>query len=196
MGKQAMGVYITNFHVRMDTLAHVLWYPQKPLVTTRSMEYLRFRELPAGKFHYSIVNAICTSYSDWIVVLVKAEIDVVMRWSFIIACHSLAGINAIVAILSYTGYNQEDSVIMNSSAIDRGLFRSVFYRSYKDEETKSGYQEETFEKPTRDTVSGMRNALYDKLDDDGIISPGVRVSGSDVVIGKTITLPENDDEVC
>lgn len=38
------------------------------------------------------------------------------------------GINSIVAIASYTGYNQEDSVIMNRSAVDRGFFRSAIYK--------------------------------------------------------------------
>lgn len=89
MGKQAMGVYTSNYQMRMDTLAHVLYYPQKPLVATKSMDFLHFKELSSG-------------------------------------C------NSIIAIACYTGYNQEDSIMLNQSAIDRGFFRSVFFRTYDD----------------------------------------------------------------
>jgi len=109
MGKQAMGIYASNFNLRMDTLAYILYYPQKPLVTTRSMDYLHFKELPAGT-------------------------------------------NAIVAIACYTGYNQEDSVIMNQSSIERGLFRSAFFRTYNSQEKKGTNKEEQFEKPNPEVL--------------------------------------------
>ncbi|KAM3426138.1 hypothetical protein MY4824_010088 [Beauveria thailandica] len=152
MGKQAMGFFLTNYSRRMDTMANILYYPQKPLATTRSMEFLKFRELPAGQ-------------------------------------------NAIVAIACYSGYNQEDSVIMNQSSIDRGLFRSLFFRSYSDQEKKVGLNyTEIFEKPFHQSTLRMKHGTYDKLDEDGIVAPGVRVSGEDIIIGKTAPIdPETQD---
>jgi len=178
MGKQAMGVYLTNYQVRMDTMSNILFYPQKPLATTRSMEYLHFRELPAGQ-------------------------------------------NAIVAILCYSGYNQEDSVIMNQSSIDRGLFRSLYYRSYMDQEKKSGQvQLEEFERPTRESTLRLKHGTYEKLDGDGIVGLGERVAGEvsfkiplhllvssaradetnvidvqDIIIGKTAPIPTDSEEL-
>lgn len=144
MGKQAMSIYATNYRIRMDTISHVLFYPQKPLVTTRAMDRIGFNKLPAGS-------------------------------------------NVMVAIGIYSGYNQEDSIIVSQSAIDRGLFRSMSYRTAKEEEKKGGIaDDEQFEYPQRNHTFKMRRAgAYKKLDEDGLISAGVRVVENDVIIGKT-----------
>ena len=61
----------------------------------------------------------------------------------------MSGQNIIVAIMTYSGYNQEDSIMINRGALDRGLFRSIFYRTYKDEEKKnqSSGEDEKFCRP-------------------------------------------------
>ena len=46
------------------------------------------------------------------------------------------GMNVIVAIATYTGFNQEDSVIMSKTAVDRGMFVSSYMRTYKEQNNK------------------------------------------------------------
>ena len=154
MGKQAMGVYATNYRQRMDTLAHVLNYPQKALATTWPSKFVNSNEIPAGQ-------------------------------------------NAIVAIACWTGYNQEDSLILNRDSIERGFMVSTYYRTYKDEEKKnqSTLEEEKFCKPekfypgtTQMKTAGMMRGNYDKLDEKGFVKEGTKVEGNDVIIGKVIPL--------
>ncbi|KAJ2189536.1 DNA-dependent RNA polymerase II [Coemansia sp. RSA 518] len=107
-----------------------------------------------------------------------------------------AGQNAIVGIMCYGGYNQEDSVIMNQSSIDRGLFRSLYFRTYMDEEGKKVMGDtSTFEKPTRDTTLRLKHGTYEKLESDGLIAPGTRVTGDDIIIGKTTPIPADSLEL-
>ncbi len=109
-----------------------------------------------------------------------------------------SGINAIVAIACYTGFNQEDSILMNSSSVDRGLFVATSYRTLVEEEKKQGtYNYETICLPPFD--KRKKNANYSFLNEKGIVNTRMNgkcvfVEKGDVIIGKTLTKSNKNGE--
>jgi len=155
MGKQAMGVSLTNVLDRMDTISYFMNNIEIPIVGTRYNEILN-----------------CNKLSN--------------------------GLNVVVAIASHTGYNQEDSLIFNQGALDRGLFRATHYKIYKDDEKKiqSSGKEEKFCKPDPKYTKNMKPYCYDKLNDMGFVRENTYVSSSDVIIGKVLPMRvKNSNEV-
>jgi len=97
-----------------------------------------------------------------------------------------AGVNFVVAITSYYGYDMGDGVVMSRAAVDRGIGRSMFYRTYETEERRyPGGQKDRFEVP-EPTVQGYREEqFYRHLGEDGIVVPEADVKAKDVLMGKT-----------
>jgi len=152
--KQAVGVYSSAYNTRFDIAGHILYYPQKPIITTRFKKYTDVDKLPYG-------------------------------------------INAIVAICSYTGYNQEDAVIINKSAVDRGLFKSIYYRSYDSSEEISKNIKTYFANPLyQKNIVKKDLSNYSKLDDNGFIREGEHVTDKDIIVGKCKkTINEKGQEI-
>lgn len=90
-----------------------------------------------------------------------------------------AGENAVIFVCSMA-YDQEDAIILNKNSVDRGMFRSTFYRTYKDSEIKSTEREEKFAIPSNESGT-------EKLQSDGTVGVGSYVSNGDVLVGKIST---------
>ena len=103
------------------------------------------------------------------------------------------GQNAIVALACYSGYNQEDSVIVNQSAVDRGAFGITYYKSYEAKLQKNinTGKNDIFFKPNPLKVNNVKKANYNKLNDNGFISEETQVKGYDAIIGKLTPVVEN-----
>lgn len=82
--------------------------------------------------------------------------------------------------------NQEDSNVMNRSAIDRGLFRSTSVKKYMTtiQKNQSTSQDDIFIKPDRSQVTGMRHGSYDKLNEKGYAPEETFLENGDILIGK------------
>lgn len=100
------------------------------------------------------------------------------------------GMNAIVAIACYGGYNQEDSIIMNKTAVRRGFMRGLYYTMYKDEEHRNvaSGREEKFMKPSKHNTRKYKNTSYNAIGENGIPLLNAYVQENDVVIGKVVNL--------
>ena len=151
MGKQAIGMYVTNYDNRMDKTAYVLTYPMRPLVETRIMNIIKLNNIPSGQ-------------------------------------------QVIVAIASHTGYNQEDSLLFNKGAIDRGLFLATIYHTEKDEDKKLFGTEELRCKPDKTKTKNIKFANYDKLNNQGIVPENSLIEDRDIIIGKVIPIKENKND--
>jgi DNA-directed RNA polymerase II subunit RPB2 len=97
------------------------------------------------------------------------------------------GENAIVAITTYGGYNQEDSVMMNGSSMKRGMFQTMYFHSYKMEEDMIDPATQLHTEITnvlrKETVKRKEDADYEQLDADGLIKVGTEVTGKTVLVG-------------
>jgi hypothetical protein len=113
---------------------------------------------------------------------------------------NLYGQNVIVAIMSHTGYNVEDSILFNEGSLQRGLFRTTYYNTYQTFEEKSKVSENLVEKIFTDVMTDGRVIKnkpgydYSHLDEKGIIKEGTLVDDKIIMIGLTTNDLENVDK--
>ncbi len=113
------------------------------------------------------------------------------RINRILGMHKMPfGENAIVAIACYSGYNQEDSVILNRNSLKRGFMRGLYYSMYKDEEHRNvaSGREERFARARRESTRGYKNTSYHAIQDNGIPIKNSIIQENDVIIGKVVNL--------
>jgi DNA-directed RNA polymerase II subunit RPB2 len=99
-----------------------------------------------------------------------------------------------VAIMTHTGYNQEDSVLINKGSIDRGLFLATIYHTEKDEDKNIIRDEIIRCKPDKTKTKGIKFGNYDKLNSQGFIPENELVENRDVIIAKIIPIKENRND--
>lgn len=151
MGKQAIGIYVSNFNKRFDKTAYVLNYTMRPLVETRIMNMLQLNKLPSGN-------------------------------------------QVIVAIMTHSGFNQEDSILFNEGSIKRGLFHATIYHTEKDEDKKVNGEEEIRMKPNKMTTKNMKFGNYDKINKQGVMDKNALVEDKDIIIAKVVVIRENKND--
>ena len=103
------------------------------------------------------------------------------------------GVNAIVAIMCYTGYNTEDAVLFNEASLKRGIFNTTYYNSYeaREESTKVLTSNIDVKFSNIESLPNVFNLKpgydYSHLDEYGLIKENTKLDDKSVVIGMALT---------
>lgn len=98
-----------------------------------------------------------------------------------------AGQNSTVAVMSYSGYDIEDAIVMNKASIDRGFGRCLVYRNAKC--TLKRYTNQTFDKvngPMVDATTRKPIFKHEVIESDGIAAPGEKVDNYQTLVNKSM----------
>ena len=107
------------------------------------------------------------------------------------------GVNAIVAIMCYTGYNVEDAILINEGAVKRGLFRTTYYTSYVGYEESSKVKGSSVESyftniETKIGVQKIKDGYdYSRLDENGLVKENTLIDDKIILIGQVTQTSEN-----
>jgi len=99
------------------------------------------------------------------------------------------GQNIVVAIMCHDGFNLNDAIVMNKSSVDRGLFRSFYFRTYETIKKRYwGGQEDEIRIPEPGIKGYRGEEAYKDLAEDGIINPETPVQSESILVGKVSPL--------
>ena len=106
-----------------------------------------------------------------------------------------SGCNINVAIMTHTGYNQEDSLLVNKGSIDRGLLQITITHTEKDEDKqKINGDEEIRCKPDPSKTKGMKFGNYNKVNSKGVVPENTLIENRDIIIAKVNPIKENRND--
>jgi DNA-directed RNA polymerase II subunit RPB2 len=106
-----------------------------------------------------------------------------------------SGCNINVAIMTHTGYNQEDSLLVNKGSIDRGLLQITITHTEKDEDKQRVNGDEEIRcKPDPSKTKGMKFGNYNKVNTKGIVSENTLIENRDIIIAKVTPIKENRND--
>jgi len=109
------------------------------------------------------------------------------------------GVNAIVAIMSYTGYNVEDAILINEGSVKRGIFSTTYFSMYESREESSKISGATTNSTFADVMAKNASGLklgydYSQLDKYGMIKENAVLDDKVILIGKIVSSTENPSE--